>query len=126
MTNEKQGFVAGAHAITSYGKGGFSFAGMTHQGSIIALPTGVQVWAVAEAGHIDVASLTPIMAELLQLDLILIGTGLKALPPDAPFAMALREQGARIDIMDTPAAARTYNVLMEEGRRVAAALIAVA
>ncbi len=121
----KQGFVPGGHQIDSYGNGGFRFAGMSHKGSVIALPTGVQAWSVSVPTRIDVASMTPILVELWQIDILLIGTGEKALPSESPFARALRELGLHVDVMDTPAAARTYNVLFAEGRRVAAALLAV-
>ncbi len=74
------GFVPGKHAIESYGNGGFRFAGMSHQGSIIALPTGIQSWFVSSPARIDVPSLTAVLAEAYRLDMLLIGTGEKALP----------------------------------------------
>ncbi|KAF0231296.1 MAG: hypothetical protein FD175_1165 [Beijerinckiaceae bacterium] len=123
--NRPHGFVPGGHQIDSYGNGGFRFAGMSHKGSVIAMPTGIQSWAVSMPTRIDVSSLTPVMVELGQIDMLLIGTGEKALPQDSPFARALRELGLAVDVMDTPSAARTYNVLFAEGRRVAAALLAV-
>lgn len=119
------GFVAGGHMIDSYGNGGFRFAGMSHQGSVIAMPTGVQSWAVSAPTRIDVASLTAVIVEIGQIDLLLIGSGEKALPPDAPVARALRQLGLNVEIMDTASAARTYNVMFSEGRRVAAALLAI-
>lgn len=119
------GFVPGRHEIESYGNGGFRFAGMSHQGSIIALPTGVQAWGVTLPERIDVSSLTPVLVEMNQLDMLLIGTGEKALPQNSAFALALRDLGINVEVMDTAAAARTYNVLFEEGRRVGAALLAV-
>jgi uncharacterized protein len=123
--NTSQGFVPGGHQIDSYGNGGFRFAGMSHKGSVIAMPTGIQSWAVSAPTRIDVASLTPVLVEMGQIDILLVGTGEKALPPDSPFARALRELGLNVEVMDTPSAARTYNVLFGEGRRVAAALLAV-
>lgn len=118
-------FVPGGHAIDSYGNGGFRFAGMSHTGSVIAMPTGIQSWQVKLPSRIDVNSLTPVLAEMQRIDILLIGTGEKALSQNAPFAQALRSMGMHVDVMDTPAAARTYNVLFEEGRRVGAALLAV-
>lgn len=120
-----KGFVPGGHQIDSYGNGGFRFAGMSHKGSVIAMPTGIQSWAVSVPTRIDVSSLTPVIVELGQIDMLLIGTGEKALPTDSPFARALRELGLPVEVMDTPSAARTYNVMLSEGRRVAAALLAV-
>ena len=120
-----QGFVPGGHQIDSYGNGGFRFAGMSHKGSVIAMPTGVQAWSVSVPTRIDVSSLTPVLVELGRIDMLIIGTGEKALPSDSPFAQALRSLGLNVEVMDTPAAARTYNILFAEGRRVAAALLAV-
>lgn len=119
------GFVPGGHQIDSYGNGGFRFAGMSHQGSVIAMPTGIQSWSVSKSSRIDVASLTAVITEIGRIDVLVVGTGEQALPQDAPFAQALRGLGLNVEVMDTPAAARTYNVLFSEGRRVAAALIAV-
>lgn len=118
-------FVAGGHSIDSYGNGGFRFAGMSHIGSVIAMPTGIQSWNVKLPTRIDVNSLTPVLAEMKRIDILIIGTGEQSLPQHAPFARALREMGLNVEVMDTPAAARTYNVLFDEGRRVAAALLAV-
>ena len=55
--------------------------------------------------------------------LLLIGCGKRAALPIEPFVDFLREAGFRPELMDTPAAARTYNVLLAENRRVAAALL---
>jgi uncharacterized protein len=124
-SQNQSAFVPGGHPIDSYGNGGFRFAGMSHVGSVIAMPTGIQSWQVKIPSRIDVNSLTPVLAEMEQIDILLIGTGEQALPQNAPFARALRSMGVHVDVMDTPAAARTYNVLFDEGRRVAAALLAV-
>lgn len=119
------GYVPGSHAIESYGSGGFRFAGLSHQGSVIALPTGIQSWGANSAKGIDVSSLTAVIAEMAVIDILLIGCGEKALPPDAPVITALRNIGLNVEVMDTAAAARTYNLMLAEGRRVGAALIAV-
>lgn len=119
------GFVPGSHPIESYGSGGFRFAGMSHKGSVIALPTGIQSWPVTASHMIDVISLTAVIAEIGVIDIFLIGSGEKALAPDAPVVQALRKIGLNVEVMDTPAAARTYNLLLREGRRVGAALLAI-
>lgn len=122
-----EGFAPGRHAIEAYGQGGFAFAGMSHRGSILALPTGVHKWAPTTFGEIDAASL----AELFALapgavEILLVGTGDDLRPLPADLRARLREAGIRADPMASPAAARTYNVLLAEDRRVAAALLAVA
>lgn len=124
---EPTGFVPGQHGIDGYGSGGFTFAGMSHRGSILALPTGVHAWAVEAPGDLDAAALTPLLAlPKGKVELLLVGTGteLVRLPPT--LTVRLRDAGIRSEPMATGAAARTYNVLLGEGRRVAAALIAVA
>ena len=57
---------------------------------------------------------------------LLIGTGRNIVPLPEPLVWRLRDPGMRIDVMQTGAAARTFNILLAENRRVAAALIAVA
>ena len=120
------GFVPGRHGIDAYGGGGFRFAEMSHRGSILALPSGVHAWAVTEAAGITPASLGPVLDDAQAIDLLLIGTGADLVPLPEPLRRRLREAGLRIDVMQTGAAARTYNILLAENRRVAAALIAVA
>lgn len=114
----------GRAAIESYGGGGFRFASMSHRGSILALPSGVWAWPPRTAERIDEASLARVIADRDEIDFLLIGTGRDTyLLPDA-LRLRLRELGIRFDAMPTAAAASTYNVLLSEGRRVAAALIA--
>lgn len=120
-----RGFVPGRHPIDAYGGGGFRFAGMSHRGSILALPSGIREWAVAEAPGITAASLGPLLEEAVAVDLLLLGTGLELVPVGEAVRGPLRAAGIGLDVMQTGAAARTYNVLVAENRRVAAALIAV-
>lgn len=120
-----RGFVPGRHGIESYGRGGFRFAGMSHRGSILILPSGISDWPVTASRPLTAADLRPLLAGTMPIDFVLIGTGAElAILPDrlrGPF----REAGISIDAMATGSAARTYNVLLAEDRRVAAALIAV-
>ena len=120
------GFVPGRHPVDAYGGGGFRFAGMSHRGSLLALPAGVQAWAVTRAGEIDEASLAPLL-ELPkgEVEMLLLGTGPALVPLPAALRRRLRDAGIVADAMPTGAAARTYNIRLGEKRRVAAALIAV-
>ncbi|MCW6506697.1 Mth938-like domain-containing protein [Lichenifustis flavocetrariae] len=123
---EPTGYVPGAHAIDAYGSGAFKFAGMSHRGSILALPTGIHAWGPERFEEIDVASLEALFAlPKSTVELLLVGTGNDLVPLPATLRTQLRDAGIRFDPMATGAAARTYNVLMGEGRRVAAALLAV-
>ncbi|MBN8534838.1 MAG: hypothetical protein J0L51_12220 [Rhizobiales bacterium] len=117
------GFAPGRHPIDGYGAQGFRFAGMVHPGSILALPSGIRAWDVAAIADISAVVLAPILAERDEIEILLIGCGKRAALPIEPFVDFLREAGFRPELMDTPAAARTYNVLLAENRRVAAALL---
>lgn len=114
----------GLHPIEAYGAGGFRFGGMGHRGSILALPSGVYPWAVRDAGGIDVPSLARVLAEAGEIDHLLIGLGADFARVDPAVMQACRARRITPDPMATAAAARTYNVLLGERRRVAAALIA--
>lgn len=115
----------GRAPIDAYGNGGFRFAGMSHRGSLLALPDGIEAWPVAEAAAITVESLRPVLAVAAAIDVFLIGTGERLVPPGAEVLAALRRAGLSPEPMSTGAAVRTYNVLLSEMRSVAAALIAV-
>jgi len=120
------GFVPGRHGIDAYGNGGFRFAEMSHRGSILALPSGIKAWPVTTVSDITEASLEDVLAEADDLEFMIIGTGIDVAP--IPEAVRRRFRDARIglDVMQTGAAARTYNVMVREDRKVGAALIAVA
>jgi uncharacterized protein len=114
----------GRAPITSYGNGGFRFAGMSHRGSILCLPSGIYGWDASDA--IDVDSLARVFAEADRIEVLLVGTGSDI----RPLSSAIRERGREVRIvteaMATGAAVRTFNVLLSEDRAVAAALLAVA
>jgi uncharacterized protein len=119
------GFVPGRHLIEAYGRGGFRFAGMSHRGSILILPSGIHAWPVQEARGMIPPDFNLVWREEPPVEFLLIGTGPTIVPfPDA-LRRPFREVGISVDAMATGAAARTYNVLLAEERRVAAALIAV-
>ena len=113
-----------AAAIEAYGKGGFSFAGMSHRGSILCLPAGIWAWPVSAPDEISEQTLARALASR-EVDLFLIGAG--KVPWLMPDALRWRFRDARIGIEVTPTgpAVRTYNILFGERRRVGAALIAV-
>ncbi len=111
--------------IESYGNGGFRFGGMSHRGSLLCLPSGMWAWEAAAPADIDEARLARVFADAARIDLLLIGTG-KALVPLAPaLRWRLRDHAVSAEPMSTGDALRTWNILLGEGRRVAAALLAV-
>lgn len=112
--------------IDAYGNGGFRFAGMSHRGSILVLASGIYAWEPSEGGALTPADFARAFAETGQLGFVLLGTGRKQIFPSAAIRTAFAEAGLGLETMDTGAAARTFNVLLGEGRPVGAALIAVA
>ena len=117
----------GRQVIQSYGGGGFRISGVAHRGSVIVFPTHTVPWNVAALGEATGVNLAPVTAPEARVALLLVGAGRVSpgvLVPE--LRKALREAGVVAEVMDTGAACRTFNVLMAEERRVAAALIAVA
>lgn len=119
------GFVPGRWPLDAIGAGGFRFAEMSHRGSILATPGGIRIWAPAAFSEVTVDSLQPVLDEAGSIDFLILGTGadIAFVPP--ALREPLKAAGITVEGMATGAAARTYNVLVAEDRRVAAALIAV-
>ena len=114
----------GRATIDGYGAGGFSFANMSHRGSIMALPSGIYAWN-PDPATLTLADFAMVLAEASNIDFLLIGMGLVMARPPRPVREALDAAGLMYDPMATGHAVATYNLLLEEKRRVAAALIAV-
>lgn len=111
--------------IDGYGRRSFHFAGMASAGSVLALPSGIHAWAAVTPADIDAASLQLVLAQADRIELLLIGTGNEPWPLPDSLRWRLRDAAIRVDTMPTVAAASTYNVLLTEGRAVAAALLAL-
>jgi uncharacterized protein len=115
----------GQVAIDGYGEGLFHFAGMAHQGAILALPSGIYDWSPAAEGPLP-SDFAAIFAEAAALDIVLLGMGAGLRPPMADVRRVFAERAIALDVMASPAALATYNLLLAERRRVAAALLPVA
>ena len=118
----------GRTLIESYGKGGFRIAGQRYENSVLVLPTEVHAWPVAAIADITAQSLAPLLGQgggRAPVEILLLGCGARFAMIPAALRAELRAMGLRCDGMDTGAACRTYNVLLAEDRRVAAALIAI-
>jgi uncharacterized protein len=111
--------------IEAYGKGGFAFAGMSHRGSLLCLPDAIWAWPVTRPEEIDRTPLDRVFAAANGIDTLIIGTGTDIWLPPAALREALRRVTVVLDAMQTGPAIRTYNIMIGERRRVAAALIAV-
>ncbi|HEY1541124.1 MAG TPA: Mth938-like domain-containing protein [Xanthobacteraceae bacterium] len=111
--------------IEAYGKGGFSFAGMSHRGSLLCRPDGIWASPVRTPHDITDETLALVFAEGAAIDHFLIGTGRDFWPLPPELAARLNEQGITAETMTTGSAVMTYNILLDERRRVGALLIAV-
>ena len=111
--------------IDAYGNGGFRFADMSHRGSLLCLPSGMQSWYVETAGQLTLESLQPVFEVAAEIDVLLIGLGSDIAGLQREIRDALRAESIIVESIATGGAVRTYNVLLGEGRAVAAALIAV-
>jgi uncharacterized protein len=111
--------------IDGYGKGGFRFGAMSHRGSLLCLPSGIWAWPVTRAAEVDAATLAPVFAEAADIRLFLLGAGREPwIMPDT-LQEEFRVRGISVEVARTGTAVSTYNILLGEGRRVAAGLIAV-
>lgn len=105
--------------VDGYGPGFFRVAGRVHQGPLLILPdAGVTPWR----GWEDTAL---ILAEAPRLDVLFVGTGPEMAYLPTGFRAVLEDLGLGLEPMPTPAACRTFNVLLSEGRRVGLAMLPV-
>lgn len=109
--------------VESYGDLQFKISGERYQGSVLIFPNRVEAWAPESLEQVTAESLKPAVNP--SVDVLLLGCGPKMVMLPRVLKDELRAHGIVVEIMDTGAACRTYNVLMMEGRQVAAALIAV-
>jgi uncharacterized protein len=109
----------GLQVVERYGPAGFRIAGTVHPGPVLVFPERTVEWAPAELSETGLAP----VAAAGGVELLLIGLGRRMHPIAADLRAALRALGIAVEAMDTGAACRTYNVLLAEDRRVAAALL---
>ncbi len=107
-----------ARPIDGYGPGFFRVGGEVFEGAVLVTPTGAAAWG----GYDDQATLLALVAEI---DVLFVGTGAETAHLPADFRAALEEAGLGVEAMASPPACRTFNILLSEGRRVAAALLPV-
>jgi uncharacterized protein len=109
------------NAFSGYGEGYALVNGARHEASVIVTPERVLPWSVAGFDDLTESDFELFLG--LDLEILLIGTGLKQRFPHPRLTRALAEKRIGVEVMDMQAACRTYNILMAEGRRVAAALL---
>ena len=102
--------------VEGYGPGFFRVGGVVREGAVAILPTGVIAWS----GYDDRDALSG-----ADIDVLLVGTGAEIAHVPSDFREALEAAGIGVEVMASPQACRTYNVLLGEGRRVALAVLPV-
>lgn len=111
--------------IDGYGEGQFCVSGQWRTGAVVVLPDRTQPWPVADFSALTVEDFAPVTGAEPKVEILLLGCGPTAKLLPKAVRQALREAGVVVEPMDSGAACRTYNVLLAEGRRVAAALLPV-
>ena len=111
--------------IDAHGGGGFRFADMSHRGSLLSLPDGVWAWPVAVPEAITEETLSMVFDRARDLDFFILGTGVAPWAMPGPLRQRFRDIHISADPMATGPAVRTYNVMLMEGRRVGAGIIAI-
>lgn len=111
-------FSGPARPIDGYGPGYFRVGGQILHGPVLVTPDGARSWG----GLADMAALLALKG---QIDVLLLGMGGAIAHPDPVLRRALEDCAIGVEPMDSPAAARSYNICLSEGRRIAAALLPV-
>ena len=109
------------NTFSGYGEGYVLINGQRHEGSMIVMPERMQPWDVAGFDALKETDFEVFLE--LKLEILLLGTGPKQRFPHPRLTRALAQRRIGVEVMDLQAACRTYNILMAEERRVAAALL---
>lgn len=111
----------GRNLFSGYGPGYIAINGARYQHSMIVLPDRLADWEPARFEDLTAA----MFAELagLPLEILILGTGAKLRFPSPALTRSLYEARIGLEVMDTQAACRTYNILLSEDRRVGAAIL---
>ena len=104
--------------VDGYGPGFFRLGGKVLRGAQTVLPAGIAPWG----GYDDLAAC---LAAAQEIDVLFVGTGAEMRPVPQTFRAPLEAVGIGVEFMATPAACRSYNVLLSEGRRIGLALFPV-
>lgn len=112
------------NTVTAYEQGWIEVNAVRHQGAVWFMPDGdVRAWAVSDFEGLAPEALAPLLEAAPEI--ILLGTGTKQRFPHPRVLAPWISARTGHEVMSTPAACRTYNILMAEGRRVMAALLPI-
>ena len=116
---------AGQRLIEAYGNFGFRVSDGSFDSSILILPQGVTPFKASQPADLHRELFAPVFDCPTDIDILLLGTGDTQHFPPRDLIKIFIEHNIALEAMDTGAACRTYNVLVSEERRVAAALMAL-
>ncbi|MEJ2601774.1 MAG: Mth938-like domain-containing protein [Gammaproteobacteria bacterium] len=108
-------------SISACSDAGVEIAGTLYRSSILVLPDEVREWRCPDIHSLDAETLAPAVDH--RPDILLLGSGRALAFPDAALTRRLGHRGIGLEVMDTAAACRTFNILTGEGRHVVAALV---
>ena len=112
----------GRNAFTGYGEGYVEVSGTRYRESLVVSPDRLVVdWPARSVDALSADHMAAIVE--LKPEILLLGTGTRFQFPEPALLGPLQRAGIGVEVMDTQAACRTYNILLGEGRNVAAALI---
>jgi uncharacterized protein len=109
--------------IRTYGPGRFNIAGREWREPVLVTPTATFAWPVARAEELALDTLEALKQAPVPTELLVLGCGVRPILVAPDVRAALKSAGMALEVVDTGSACRTYNVLLAEGRRVAAALV---
>ena len=109
--------------IRSYGPGHFLIGERDWREPVLVTPTATTAWGVTRAEDLSLASLATLKRAPVPTELLILGCGPRAAFITPAMRAELKAAGLALEVVDTGSACRIYNVLLAEGRRVAAALI---
>lgn len=111
-----------ANVVTGFGEGWVRIGADEYREGVVILPDRVVTgWASAGFDALAAEDLAQLLA--LEPEIVLLGTGARQRFPHPRLLAPLNEKRIGVEVMDTRAACRTFNILVAEGRRVAAALV---
>lgn len=112
---------SGVNTITGYGEGYVMVNGERRSSSLVVLPDRIEPWEAKTFDQLRAEDFT--FLKNLQAEIVLLGTGERQRFPHPRLTAALAQAGIGLEVMDLQAACRTYNILVAEERKVAAALL---
>jgi uncharacterized protein len=116
-------FLPQVFAIASFGDGGFRFGDHSHLGSLLILPSGMRAWDIGE--KLRPQDFAELIREKSEIDFVILGTGAEMMRPARNMLAFFAAENLNVEYMSTSSAVHTFNVMLAEKRRVAAALVAV-